>query len=127
MQLAVTKEQVKFIERKIRIDFHSRYGDGEALRQHFFEQQNGLCALCNQPMQGHEGVFTQIEHTIAARLHTEFYAQGWSLEKVLDNANDLNNLRLTHTLCGTRKNDLDLEELPEDFFGSEQPVFLLVR
>lgn len=124
MILGAMTEEVKFIDRQIRADFHHRYGDGESLRRNFFEQQNGLCILCNQSMQDWSGAFTQIEHMIPVRLQAEFYVSGWTLEQVLNNANDLKNLRLSHISCGVRKSDYDLEEIPENFFDSEQPRFL---
>jgi hypothetical protein len=119
MILGATNDEVKFVRKQIRLDFHRRY-DEAVLRQTFFEQQNCLCILCGQTMEGWEGVFSHIEHMIPLRLFAEFYVSGWSLEQVLDNANGLKNLRLSHIACGGRKQDYDLEEIPENFFDSVQ-------
>lgn len=118
MILGATKSQIRLVTKAVRADFRHRYGDGEALRQNLFEQQNGLCILCNKPMQGPDSIFTHIEHMIPVREYADYYVAGISLERVLECANDKEkNLRLSHTSCGVEKHSASLEEqIPDHFF-----------
>src|SRR6266849_6731880 len=88
------------------MDFKRRY-DSDQLREQLYLEQEGICAICNEPMQDSCGVICAIDHATAVNVIANW---DWSIEKACEVANAKRNLQAVHGACNTAKREADHEE-----------------
>lgn len=106
MMIGRPKSEIRARVSLIRADLLHRY-DTDLLRTELYKEQNGICFLCEKPIQLADSVVCEIEHAIPVDLYAEF---DYPIEKACEQANDRKNLFAAHRRCNQAKKNRDYEE-----------------
>jgi len=103
------KPEIDKRSKTIRLDFNQRYNPDE-LREQLYREQEGLCAICNKPLQGSDSIVCTIDHAISVSLYATW---DYTVEEACQHANARKNLVATHPTCNRAKSYQDMEDFQE--------------
>lgn len=108
-------DEQKYEERceLIRRGFYARY-DLDVLRRDLFERQDGLCRLCEKPLQDSSGFFTSIDHGFSI---SHFGKSSLPAKEAEELANEIDNLYAVHPSCNSSKNFMNIDEWDAGNYG----------
>src|SRR6266478_7996717 len=109
------QHEVEERSRAIRADFARRYSSDE-LREQLYHEQEGICVICNKPMQDSGGVICTTDHATSVY---EIANYDWEIKKAIEVANARCNLLAVHVSCNFAKREADYEEFVESIRRGE--------